>query len=395
MTVYAIWPAVVAVAFALLLTYLPIFHRVGFNSGSGLRVNAIDGLRGFLALAVALHHSVIYYQYIRSGTWTVPPSRFYTLIGQIGVAYFFMVTGYLFWGKIVRAKGALDFPNLMVGRLFRLGPVYVFTISIAIAILYLKSGATLHVPASRYVMEVAQNLALGVLPLVEMNGTTGIIGVTAGVTWTLQYEWLFYVMLPVLAIFARAQSWHLPAAVFALALAVSLAFIDFNARFAIYSFFGCGMVCASLQERRLVLKLSPVAASLAIIGILVIVGMSYETAYRPEVSILLGTSFYFMLGGGTIFGLLVAKPSIKLGELSYGIYLMQGVALFAVFSIAPLKAFALESDANYWLAIFGALSGLVFASLAVHILIERPGIELGRKIRRAKAFIPITLNETQ
>ncbi|WP_204314422.1 hypothetical protein, partial [Klebsiella aerogenes] len=61
MTVYSIWPTFVCLALLMLLTYLPGFDRAGFKS-TAVRVNAIDGVRGFLALGVAIHHSVIYYQ---------------------------------------------------------------------------------------------------------------------------------------------------------------------------------------------------------------------------------------------------------------------------------------------------------------------------------------------
>ncbi|WP_419760663.1 acyltransferase family protein [Acidisoma sp.] len=60
------------------------------------RVQTIDGLRGFLAIGVFIHHSVIYHQYLLTGRWDVPPSVFYTNIGKAGVTVFFMITGYLF-----------------------------------------------------------------------------------------------------------------------------------------------------------------------------------------------------------------------------------------------------------------------------------------------------------
>jgi hypothetical protein len=43
------------------------------------RFATIDGLRGYLALAVFLHHSCIWYFYLRTGQWKLPPSNFYLI----------------------------------------------------------------------------------------------------------------------------------------------------------------------------------------------------------------------------------------------------------------------------------------------------------------------------
>ncbi|MEK1853992.1 MAG: hypothetical protein AAAC48_19565 [Phyllobacterium sp.] len=81
-----------------------------------------------------------------------------------------------------------------------------------------------------------------------------------------------------------------------------------------------------------------------------------------------------------------------LGELSYSIYLMQGIVLYCVFAIGPLREFALASDANFWIVIFIVLVALVFVALAMHILVERPGVEFGRKLRgeRQDLVAPMT-----
>lgn len=48
---------------------------------SGSRFLAIDGLRGYLALAVLVHHSSIWYVYARTGKWSAPPSALYAQLG--------------------------------------------------------------------------------------------------------------------------------------------------------------------------------------------------------------------------------------------------------------------------------------------------------------------------
>jgi len=383
MTIYSVWPTFACLVVIVLLTRLPVFDRVGFKSNAP-RVNVIDGARGFLALSVALHHSVIYYHFIRTGEWVAPPSRFYTLAGQLSVACFFTITGYLFWRKIVQAKGCLDFADLMRGRFFRLAPVYLVTAFIAIVIIFIRSGGVLNIPLPQYLLQIAQNLAVGIFPFVNMNGESASFTATAGVTWTLQYEWQFYFALPLLAIFARNDRLHLPFAVSGLfvALALFLWAGVFSSHF--MRFFACGMVTASLEAKGYKLKLPAPVLSALCAGNLILIPLFYGTANQPEVALLLGLSFYFLVSGASLFGLLVARPSVLLGELSYSIYLMQGIVLYFVFAIDPLREFALASDASFWIVIFITLVTLVFVALAIHILVERPGVELGQKLREER-----------
>ncbi len=41
------------------------------------RYEGIDGLRGFLAICVFVHHSNIWYKYLHTGKWIAPDSNLY------------------------------------------------------------------------------------------------------------------------------------------------------------------------------------------------------------------------------------------------------------------------------------------------------------------------------
>ena len=381
MTVYAIWPAFASVGVVVLLACLPVFGRAGFQSNGVGRVRTIDGARGFLALAVVLHHGVIYYTFVRDGSWVVPPSRFYTLSGQVGVSCFFIITGYLFWSKAVRARGSLDFVDLMLGRLFRLGPIYLLVVLIAIAINFVRSGAVLNIPFAEFMMQLAQNLALGLFSLVDMNGVQGFSLTTAGVTWTLQYEWYFYLLLPLLSVFAINERVHLPFSLISFAAMLFLASVGGRIEPVLCAVFAAGMACASLENKGLIVKLSPVLLSLVVVILWLVLYLAYETAYLPGVALLLGASFYFILAGASIFGLLLTRPSIRLGELSYDIYLLQGIILYLAFAMPSVRSFALASDINHWIVLSMVMVVLLFVALVAHLLVERPGVEIGNRLR--------------
>ncbi|MBY9589867.1 acyltransferase family protein [Pseudomonas aeruginosa] len=102
MSPLSIIPALVCVALALLtcgiIRYLkPIPLPLS-------RFSTIDGLRGYLAFFVFLHHAAIWYYFLRSGAWQVPPSNLYTHFGQTSVSLFFMITGFLFTHKLLQSK---------------------------------------------------------------------------------------------------------------------------------------------------------------------------------------------------------------------------------------------------------------------------------------------------
>ncbi|MGJ0580618.1 acyltransferase family protein, partial [Xenorhabdus bovienii] len=56
------------------------------------KYNSIDGLRGFLAILVFIHHSGIWFFYINNNEWDIPDSVLMNNIGKLGVSLFFMIT---------------------------------------------------------------------------------------------------------------------------------------------------------------------------------------------------------------------------------------------------------------------------------------------------------------
>jgi peptidoglycan/LPS O-acetylase OafA/YrhL len=74
------------------------------------------------------------------------------------------------------------------------------------------------------------------------------------------------------------------------------------------------------------------------------------------------------------------KPVRRLGEISYSVYLLHGLVLSGVFAIDPVRDFGMQSNGHYWLvvAVCGVL--VIFVASLSYLLVERPGIDLGRKV---------------
>ena len=197
MSFYSIAPFFGCMILLIGLTSTPMFAAADAPPNSlPQRVVTLDGLRGFLALAVFFHHSSIYHGFLLGALWQLPPSRPYALMGQMGVAFFFMITGYLFWSRLIDEQGQTNWMRLYVGRVFRIGPLYLAAIAAMLLFVAIRTGLHLNLPVDQLAPQIGRWLELGFIvgPDVNLYGNTALI--LAGVTWTLHYEWIFYLALP-------------------------------------------------------------------------------------------------------------------------------------------------------------------------------------------------------
>ena len=346
------------------------------------RVDTIDGLRGLLALAVFFHHGAVWRQYLTTGVWGLPPSRFYASLGPAGVSMFFMITGYLFWSQMLKAKGRPNFLKRYVGRLFRIVPLYLVLALIVLGAVGVATHWRLNESPLAVATAVARLLAGGTLHAPpEINSFHRTMLVSAGVTWSLHYEWMFYASLIVTAFFAR--SWFggllLPLLALATAIVLILRGLDpFEATLVLL--FSAGMIAASIRKP-LASALSGFpqwALSAGAVGAIVLAVTGFDGVYDIAPELLLGVGFQLIVSGTTVFGLLLTRPARRLGDISYGIYLLQGPVLLLAFRLPGLQAASTASPALHWtLVAIAALALTAFATLT-HGLVERPGIQAGR-----------------
>jgi peptidoglycan/LPS O-acetylase OafA/YrhL len=379
---YSSLPCVVTTALLLGLASTPLLRSADAPpTDLAVRVGTIDGLRGLLALAVFFHHAAIWHQYIIIGEWRPPPSRFYANLGPAGVSMFFMITGYLFWSQMLKTRGRPNFLKLYVGRLFRIVPLYLVLALIVLVSVGFATHWRLNESPFSVSNEVARWLAGGVLDVPDVNAYHASL-ISASVTWSLSYEWMFYASLIVTAFFARN-----PLAGFLLPLVglitVILLFYCgyrlFEAKIALL--FSVGMIAAAVREPLASAALNGIpqwALSAVAIGAAALAVMGFDGMYGVAPELLLGVGFLLIVSGATLFGLLLTRPARRLGDISYGIYLLQGPVLLLAFSFPALRVASAASPAVHWsLAVIAAAALTAFATLT-HSLVERPGIQAGR-----------------
>ncbi|RSZ38494.1 MULTISPECIES: acyltransferase [unclassified Variovorax] len=404
MSVFSAWPYFVLVLAVLCMLALPVFRVADEPHGRDQRTATLDGLRGFLALSVFVHHLMVTHGYIVRGEWSFPPPGFPTLLGQVGVGVFFMITGFLFWGKLLDAKGRPDWKSLYIGRLWRIGPTYLLAVGLMFLVVAWKTGFELREPAGSVLGTMLQWLALGIWPLQpDINGHVGTGLILAGVTWTIFFEWLFYGALRPMAPIARSGrtprfvAGGLLLCLLALTAAAfspgatpnrpTIALLIGAVAWVLASFL-LGMLSAWLVRRDGARRLPEWAASLLALACLVAVFIGFEHMVGPIQVLLLWGFFHLVCRGSTLFGLLDLRSARRMSTVSYSIYLLQGLALTVVFAAGPVREFAMAGAPQYWLT--GTLCALllVAASVVSYRLVERPGIAQGRRARSGPRRLP-------
>jgi peptidoglycan/LPS O-acetylase OafA/YrhL len=143
--------------------------------------------------------------------------------------------------------------------------------------------------------------------------------------------------------------------------------------------FAIGMLCASLRRQELIPVIPDKLSSVAVLILLALVFL-FPSAYLPGPLVLLGAGFLLIVSGSSIFGLLKSRAAVRLGDMSYSIYMLQGLVLASVYRNAELHRYAFQSPTRYCSAEMLCVVLLSVLAMATLKWIERPGIEVGRRL---------------
>lgn len=336
-----------------------------------LRIAELDALRGIAAMAVILFH-------FTSGiakNWSFhlydPPFQF--PYGGTGVDLFFMISGFVIFMTLDRARSAAHFA---VGRFSRLFPTFW-----ACALITLLVTSNYGLPG----MEVSPRDALWNITMMPRFVRAQMID---GAYWSLEFELLFYIAMLVLHQIGAFKKLTIPVLLLWLAAAAAAHGIltHGSADSQLYRLtgkikavtsldyihlFGVGMILYDAHRRRAwsighTLVLAACAA------------LAYWKATFPM-------HFAFVLGFGLLLHLattgwlpfLNAKPLVFLGAISYPLYLIhQNIGLVL---LNALGSFATSA----WLRLGITIIAMVVLAWLISIFIERPSMRWVReKLKR-------------
>jgi peptidoglycan/LPS O-acetylase OafA/YrhL len=154
---------------------------VAAAAGTGSRLAWLDVLRGLAALAVVFNH---FGYFLPSGVknpvyqWINP--------GDYGVFVFFLISGYIVPASLER-KGSVR--TFWVSRLFRLYPLYLLAVAIAVTLYMMHVGGLRGEGADPETSILSQTLMMSNV-LAGQN--------VPNVVWSLSYEMIFYLLLTAL-----------------------------------------------------------------------------------------------------------------------------------------------------------------------------------------------------
>ena len=385
--------AAALVGLALATALGALLGRYGFPlPPARARIGCIDGLRGYLALAVMVHHFFIWSAVTRFGAdWGPPSLNVLNQLGAGGVALFFMITGAVFYPRILAGFAATSWTSVYLGRAFRLLPLIAVSVAVVVAVIVARMphpvvDARLFGAAARWLT------AWGEPPLLGFPDSGRI---NAYVLWSLRLEWLFYLLaLPACAAaMALLHARRLPTVALPLALLGLLGAARIGAGVAgldigilkYFTLFAVGMLAFECQARpRLRAMLAqPRVGWLAAAGLLLGV---VATPVPFDWSLpLFGCFFACVICGNDLGGVLRGRGALVLGECSFGIYLLHGIALYLLFDGGATAHIA---TGLLPVLLPAAMVVVVAVTAATYLLVERPAIRLGKTVTRRLVHRP-------
>lgn len=328
------------------------------------RLTALDGLRGFAALAVAFYHFFYHYNLDYGHQFSVPAVFQF---GYYGVHLFFLVSGFVIFWTLSRINHPFDF---IWSRFSRLFPVYWVAATITFLIMYFYG------PENR----VAQLSEL----IINYSMLQGYLGVRHidGVYWTLTLELAFYFWMFILFLTRQLPQidrwlfvWVLVAA--ALALTDGIELVPMRLRYLLLLDY-IGLFAAGICFYRLwdssANKITYYVLALSLLSL-------YAQYPLPGAIIITVIYGLFYCAINDKLALFSYKPLVFMGTISYSFYLIHQnigytiIQLFYQYKISPYLGIAC--------ALF---TGLVLGTLLTYT-IEKPAMGYLRKLYKENSLL--------
>lgn len=343
---------------------------------------SMEGIRGFAVFLVFLVHYVsLVKPWIDETTTTYQISRHIQSIGNIGVDLFFVLSGYLIYGMLIRKKKA--FGGYIMRRIQRIYPTFtaVFLLYLALSAIFPSESKIPDGMAG--VFFILQNFFL--LP--------GIFDIEAIITvaWSLSYEFFYYLLIPLVIVALRLRSWNWKERV-ALFVAISIVFFAF---FAAYGgpirllMFVSGILLFEVVENRETGNIPPIgipALTLAIASVIILNEFHINGWWSQVILFVLFSVFCLecFVSAGLANRIFSLAPIRWLGNMSYSYYLIHGLSLkFLFLALAIIHPPQSDNVFLFWIAMPLAFGFTLVPSAILFVFIEKP---FSLEVRPAKGL---------
>jgi len=247
-------------------------------------------------------------------------------------------------------------------------PMYCFAVLALFGIIAVDSRFSLNVPAPALMRQAVAWFGFSVFGLPNINGIAHT-NTILGTIWTLKYEWVFYVSLPVVAfiytVIRRASPIYV--AVFLLSLPGAAA--------SWFGFFATGGVSVHLlrDERRMTVTLWSLAG---IVGPIILC-LWYHDVQGPIQALLLLPVFMAAMQARGPWAVLLWRPTRFLGHISYSVYLLQ-LPLIHVFTgrLIGSEVYGSLKPGPFYGTVFLMGLGVIAISTVTYIAVEKPFLKM-------------------
>ncbi|WP_460946692.1 acyltransferase family protein [Spirosoma daeguense] len=370
------FPALCIMAISL-LTITVISRLTGYKLQK-VKYVSFDGLKGYLSVIVFISHSSTWYYFLRTDKWLSPPSNLFAQVGFASIAIFFMITSFLFCNKLMISK--TSWISFYVGRIVRLFPLYFISMLVLFLIVAYLTDFTMKQHWFSIVSQARRWLMFTVKNDPDINGLENTWIIICKVAWTLRYEWLFYILLPIISLVISKDK---PNYYILLVSTCTVAYMIYYWGFAFpfFSPFIGGFVATLLSKSESFSKFSTsLTGSIVLISLLILLlgifALTPSSLFNLVPLSITTIIFSIIVSGNTVFGILSNSSARKLGQVSYGIYLFHGIFFFTLFKlILGYEKSASLPTWQHWSLLFIITPLIITFSYFLHIYIEMPALK--------------------
>lgn len=349
--------------------------RIELSRGTaGDNLRPMEGLRGFAVFLVFLvHYSTLIGPRITGHRYLPMLAEAMHTVGNRGVDLFFVLSGYLIYGSLMRRPQ--PFGPFMLRRVERIYPAFLVVLAIYVGLSFALPSERL-IPAgwSAAALYLVANLLLlpGLFPIEPV----------LTVAWSLSYELFFYLAIPLIialcSLRSRSATWRV--VFFSMIAAAIAGFGLFQAGPVRLMMFVAGILLhETMRSRRLSPPGSMAASSFLIVALsATLIPTLGSTGYTLKTMLLFGAFFAlcfscFSMPSSRLARWFSATPLRWLGNMSYSYYLLHGLALKAAFAVLG-QVIPTSAGGALW---FWTLLPVMFAmtlipTAALFLFVEHP-----------------------
>jgi exopolysaccharide production protein ExoZ len=333
----------------------------------------MEGLRGIAVFLVFLVHYCSQIEpYIIEKSLEITILHRVHKLGNVGVDLFFILSGFLIYGTLIK-KSKTNFFQYLMRRIVRIYPTFLIVFLIYLSLSYIFPNEN-KIPNNPF--DAALYIVQNILFLPGLFDITPIITVA----WSLSYEFFYYLFIPLIIALLSLRSWMLKQRIILWCAVSILGFFYFEIHGGPYRLlmFISGILLYEVLENKLITPPKHLGSLSLILALVLYLYAQYlELSGIIQMAILYVLFFIVCLeafsrnnGSATWLNL---SPIRWLGNMSYSYYLIHGLTLKACFMIIalviePNKQF----DTLFWFAMPALFFVTLISSFILFILVEKP-----------------------